>query len=271
MKFYQIKLICTFVLLVVLIAFTTIQITQSLVLSRVPQTSTQVIPVAIAEESSIAYSPPFVNAPKVNIIPNTPIPSPSNIKKLLPPIQPVTPSVLPSKYRHLPYTEALPEKLVNVGKYYDRFETLHYEATKQFKKMQADARAVGVGLTPISGFRSIADQQLLFDRQIKRQGSPEAAARLSAPPGFSEHHTGYAIDIGEETNPATDLKFEFDNTEAYRWLSIYACRYGFRLSFPLNNSQGVSFEPWHWRYVGSVSAAKIFTRAMKGAGQDYCR
>jgi D-alanyl-D-alanine carboxypeptidase len=264
MKFDQIKLICTFVLLVVLIAFTTIQISQSLVLSRVPQTSTQVIPVAIAEESSIAFSPPFVNTPKVNVIPNNPIPSPSNIKKLTPPIQPDPPSILPPKYGHLPYTEA--KTLVNVGRYYDRFETLHPEAVEVFKQMQADARSVGVGLIPISGFRTVADQRLLFERQIKRQGSPEAAARLSAPPGYSEHHTGYAIDIGDESNPASDLKFEFEYTEAYIWLKKNARKYGFKLSFPPNNAQGVSFEPWHWRYGGSDSAAKIFARAARPKG-----
>jgi len=267
MKFDQIKLICTFVLLVALIALTTIQISQSLMRSNSPQISTQVVPVAIAEESSIAFSPPFIDATKVNVIPNSPIPSPSNIKKLVPPIQPLIPSVMPPKSGHLPYAEALHETLVNVGKYYDRFETLHYDAQKAFNEMRASARLVGVGLTPISGFRTIADQRLLFDRQIRRQGSPEAAARLSAPPGYSEHHTGYVIDIGEEGNPDTDLKFDFEYTEAYRWLTknknVNARRYGFMLSFPHKNAQGVSFEPWHWRYVGSPSAAKIFTRAMK--------
>ena len=266
MKFDQIKLICTFVLLVALIALTTIQISQSLVRSSSSQISTQVVPVAIAEESSIAFSPPFIDATKVNVIPNSPIPSPSNIKKIVPPIQTLISSVVPPEYGHLPYTEALPETLVNIGKYYDRFEALHYEAEKVFNEMRTSARLAGVGLSPISGFRTIADQRLLFDRQIKRQGSPEAAARLSAPPGYSEHHTGYAIDIGEEGNPDTDLKFDFEYTEAYRWLTKNARTYGFKLSFPSNNRQGVSFEPWHWRYVGTASAAKIFARAMKGSG-----
>jgi D-alanyl-D-alanine carboxypeptidase len=268
MKFHQIKLICTFVLLVALIAFTIIQISESLVRSNTPQVSTQVVPVAIAQESSkvYAFSPPFVDAVKPNVNSNTPIPPQPNFKKYIPPLQPITLPPKPSQYGHLPYSEASPETLKDVGKYYDRFERLHSEATKVFKEMQAKARSDGIGLIPISGFRTIADQELLFSRQIKRQGSREAAASLSAPPGFSEHHTGYAIDIGEESNPATDLKFDFEYTQAYRWLNKNARAYGFRLSFPRNNSQGVRFEPWHWRYVASPSASKIFTRAQKMSG-----
>ena len=59
-------------------------------------------------------------------------------------------------------------------------------------------------------------------------------------------------------SPNTVLKLTFDSTEAYRWLEAHAAQYGFELSFPKNNSQGVSYEPWHWRFVGSPTAQEIF-------------
>lgn len=168
-----------------------------------------------------------------------------------------------SRYGHFPYSEDDPQRLESVGQYYDRTEVLDYEAANAFKKMQADSSISGIKLSPISGFRTIADQEKLFSRQIQRQGSKEAAARLSAPAGYSEHHTGYAIDIGDGNRPELDLKFDFEYTDAYHWLKVNARTYGFELSFPLNNAQGVSFEPWHWRYVGSSRAVSLFTLARR--------
>jgi len=264
MKFSQIRLIGTFVLLVALIALTIIQISSSLIQSRESKVLTQSAPVAIAEESIIANSPPFISISESPQPPNVVISSsPANTPKSPSVIiQPNKPALsLPSKYGHLPYKEAPQDTLRIVGKYYDRFEKLHFEATREFKKMQDEAKLDGIGIVPISGFRTIADQEFLFKRQINRQqGSVEAAARFSAPPGYSEHHTGYAIDIGEESSPNTDIKFEFEYTAAYNWLEKKAKFHKFELSFPKNNQQGVRFEPWHWRYVGSMRAKGIFNK-----------
>ncbi|MEB3189566.1 MAG: D-alanyl-D-alanine carboxypeptidase family protein [Snowella sp.] len=165
---------------------------------------------------------------------------------------------------HYPFPESSQKRLVKVGEYYGRSESLDIEAANAFKKMQADAQAQGVQLTIISGFRSISSQEALFQKQIQRKGGVQAAARFSAPPGYSEHHTGYALDIGDGANPSKDLKLNFDNTLAYQWLARNAYQYGFELSFPPNNSQGVSYEPWHWRYVLPPRADEIFMAARNG-------
>lgn len=177
-----------------------------------------------------------------------------------------------NRYGHLPYAEAAAERLVSVGTYgsgtNQRTEYLDKEAAATFAQMKADAAAAGVSLVAISGFRSIADQEKLFERQIQRQGSEAAAAQLSAPPGYSEHHTGFALDIGDGTRPETDVKFEFETTKAYQWLQTNGRRYGAELSFPPNNIQGVSFEPWHWRFSGSAYAAAVFSVAHTLTGQS---
>ena len=177
-----------------------------------------------------------------------------------------SPNPLPqARYGHLPYADAAPERLVTIGTYgsgdYKRTEFLDQDAATAFEQMVAVAKTDGVGIIPISGFRTIAQQEKLFARQIQRQGSESAAARLSAPPGYSEHHTGYAVDVGDAAQPSADVQHDFENTAAYRWLTANAKRFGFELSYPRNNVQGVSFEPWHWRFIASEQASAVFAVA----------
>ncbi len=162
---------------------------------------------------------------------------------------------------HFPYSENKQQNLVKVADFYGREEFLDKTAANAFNRMKSDAKTSGVELTIISGFRPIAQQEKFFLKQINKRGSKEAAARFSAPPGYSEHHTGYALDIGEGENIDTYIKSEFEYSEAYRWLVKNAHKYGFELSFPKNNPQGVSYEPWHWRFVGSQKAQDIFRMA----------
>ncbi|PLZ38630.1 D-alanyl-D-alanine carboxypeptidase, partial [Fischerella thermalis WC542] len=133
---------------------------------------------------------------------------------------------------------------------------------QKYQEMVAAARSAGVILTPISGFRSVKEQeQLFFGVGAQRNQTPAQRAALSAPPGHSEHHTGYAVDIGDGTAPATNLNENFENTKAFQWLQTNAARFGFEMSFPKDNSQGVSYEPWHWRFVGDHDSLETFYRA----------
>ncbi|MBU7582897.1 MAG: M15 family metallopeptidase [Nostoc sp. TH1S01] len=139
-----------------------------------------------------------------------------------------------------------------------RFEKLESEAALALMKLINAARDDGVWIIPVSGFRSVTAQEELLQKQIQKQGSPEAAAKISAPPGYSEHHTGYAIDLADGNLPTQDLTNKFAETRAFSWLNLHAKEFGFELSFPKNNSQGVSYEPWHWRFIGSSHSAAIF-------------
>jgi D-alanyl-D-alanine carboxypeptidase len=167
----------------------------------------------------------------------------------------------PTTPYHFPYRVAAAADLEGVTTRSQRVEYLHRDAAKAFRHMQEDARAEGASLLLLSGFRSIPDQVALFKRQTQRRGSELAALRLSAPPGYSEHHTGYALDVGDASQPQTHLQFRFDQTSAFRWLEAHASNYGFELSFPQKNPQGVSYEPWHWRYVGTAASQSAFAAA----------
>lgn len=137
---------------------------------------------------------------------------------------------------------------------------LRRETAEAWRSMVTAAHKEGVGLVPISGHRTKTYQKNLFDRAQKRYGSAQAAARWVAPPGFSEHHTGYTLDLGDESRPETDVETSFEGTPAFAWLQNNAATFGFELSFPKGNPQGVSHEPWHWRYVGTNAARDLFQK-----------
>jgi len=160
---------------------------------------------------------------------------------------------------HLPYPEAPRADLepINGGGI-----LMRRSAARAFQSMVAAAEQAGVYLTPISGFRSRTDQDyLFFDVKAERGQVAQERAKVSAPPGYSEHHTGYAVDIGDANTPATNLSQSFERTEAFRWLQANAAHYSFELSFPKNNAQGVMYEPWHWRFVGDRQSLETFYKA----------
>jgi D-alanyl-D-alanine carboxypeptidase len=161
---------------------------------------------------------------------------------------------------HFAYSEAPLQELQPIVA--DGGIKLRKAAATKFQEMVAAARAAGVVLVPISGFRSANTQeQLFFDIKAARGQVATKRASVSAPPGYSEHHTGYAVDIGDGTVPATNLNTTFEKTSAFNWLSANAARFSFEISFPKDNPQGVSYEPWHWRFVGDRQSLETFYKA----------
>ncbi|MGI0490524.1 M15 family metallopeptidase [Alkalinema pantanalense CENA528] len=161
---------------------------------------------------------------------------------------------------HYPYPESPAAELEPITA--DGGLKLRKAAAQAYKEMTAAAQAEGISLMPLSAFRSISEQEQVFlSLKQQRIQTAEQRAAVSAPPGYSEHHTGYAIDIGDGNVPATNLSPEFEQTAAFKWLQANAPRYNFELSFPKNNKQGVSYEPWHWRFVGDRQSLETFFKA----------
>jgi D-alanyl-D-alanine carboxypeptidase len=108
----------------------------------------------------------------------------------------------------------------------------------------------------LSCYRSVAHQRSVFCRPGKNCRDPAARSRAVAPPGYSEHETGYAIDFAVRPAPGCpDTSDCIARTPAGAWLLGNAARFGFELSFPQGNAQGVTWEPWHWRWVGVIGEA----------------
>ena len=161
---------------------------------------------------------------------------------------------------HFPYQEVESQQLVAIAPGVE----LQRDAARSFVLMQEAARADGVDLVVLSAFRSKALQEkLFFEVKSDRNQTARERAQVSAPPGYSEHSTGYAIDLGDGAAPQANLSPSFDQTAAYDWLRRNAARYHFELSFPQGNAQGVSYEPWHWRFEGTAQALRVFEPAQR--------
>ncbi|MCU0540836.1 MAG: D-alanyl-D-alanine carboxypeptidase family protein [Oscillatoriaceae cyanobacterium Prado104] len=161
---------------------------------------------------------------------------------------------------HLPYSEAPAKDLVAVTA--DGGVKLRTAAAAKYQEMANAAAADGIYFAPISGFRSLQDQQhVFFDVKAERKQNPTKRAEVSAPPGYSEHHTGYAIDLGDGSAPEHNLSQSFETTRAFKWLEANAASFSFEISFTKNNRQGVSYEPWHWRFVGDKHSLETFYKA----------
>ncbi len=120
------------------------------------------------------------------------------------------------------------------------------DAGRAWSKMRASAAAQGIVLDAISGYRSHDYQLGIFERKRARGQTVAQILTVNAAPGYSEHHSGRALDIGTPGEPPAEESFE--NTAAFAWLVRHAGDFGFRMSYPRNNANGIVYEPWHWFY-----------------------
>lgn len=115
--------------------------------------------------------------------------------------------------------------------------------------MRDNAAAEGIPLILVSAFRSVLRQAEILTGKLAKGMSLEQALEYSAYPGFSEHHSGEAVDIGTEGCP--HLEEEFEHSPAFAWLLENAERFGFSMSYPRGHASGIAYEPWHWRFSAS--------------------
>ena len=119
--------------------------------------------------------------------------------------------------------------------------------------MRDAASTNDVDLQVVSAFRS-ADYQLgIIERKLARGQSVAEILHVSAAPGYSEHHSGRALDL---TTPGfVALEEEFETSSAFAWLRANAGRFGFTLSYPRGNPHAIAYEPWHWCWHRANTAA----------------
>lgn len=132
-------------------------------------------------------------------------------------------------------------------------------------EMLADCRAAGYEPIICSAYRTQEYQEMLYRNKILRllaegvpnADAPDLAAQSVALPGTSEHQLGLALDLISETY--TNLDQWQERTEVQQWLMTNCWRYGFILRYPNGTSDttGIIYEPWHYRYVGAVTAKAV--------------
>lgn len=142
------------------------------------------------------------------------------------------------------------------------------EARAAFEEMAAAALLEEYSLTAFSTYRSFDYQTELYNRYVERDGVEEAD-RYSARPGYSEHQTGLAFDIGEVNQEQHFASSSFGDTEAGKWLAENAHLYGFIMRYPEGKESitGYMYEAWHYRYVGIEMAKDIYEN--QGTLEEY--
>lgn len=140
-----------------------------------------------------------------------------------------------------------------------------YRIQGSLTQMMQDAAVQGVNLIVSSSYRSVDDQNTLYQRKVHNyqnygltlEDAQEQARQWVARPGRSEHHTGLAVDITTLSYQVLDSGFA--ETAAARWLLEHSADYGFILRYPEGKTEitGVCWEPWHFRYVGEEAAKQI--------------
>ena len=165
-------------------------------------------------------------------------------------------------FGHLPYAEASASDMVPVpspGFALGGACRMQRNAAADLAALIEAANATATiahKLRGVSCYRTIAYQRSVFCRARDSCGDAAARSRDVAPPGYSEHSTGYAIDFGVHPSPGCpDLQWCMASTPAGLWLIAHAREFGFELSFPASNKQNVGWEPWHWRWVGRTAGS----------------
>ncbi|MGN6743139.1 MAG: M15 family metallopeptidase [Amnibacterium sp.] len=185
----------------------------------------------------------------------TPTPTPTFDRSARSIDDPTSLWVIVDKLRPLHPASFVPPDLVPVDVPHTNAPILQKPAALAVERMFAAARADGIHLASNSTYRPYDDQRRIYDGDVQNLGVA-GADRLTARPGYSEHQTGLAIDIGTGSGRC-DIDPCFGGTPEGRWLAANACHYGFVLRYPQGQEPvtGIEFEPWHYRYVGIPLAA----------------
>lgn len=160
-----------------------------------------------------------------------------------------------------------PDDLINVvdtRKDGRAVQQLREYAAKALEALLTEARANGFNdITVTSAYRSFDYQTTLFTQRVAMYShlpydeAYAAAAKIVAIPGTSEHQSGLCLDMH---NISTGADVSFANTEQGKWLAENSYKFGFILRFPEDKTDitGISFEPWHFRYVGRYHATQMY-------------
>lgn len=122
---------------------------------------------------------------------------------------------------------------------------LSKKCASAWTKMQTDAKKDSIQMTIVSGFRSYAKQYAIINYKLQQGLKLDVILKENKLPGLSQHHSGNAIDI---VSNSYKLSVDFEQSLAYSWLLNNAHKYGFYLTYPKDNKEGIMFEPWHWYF-----------------------
>lgn len=148
------------------------------------------------------------------------------------------------------------------------------KASESARALVSAAAEAGFNMQLCSAYRTVEKSAELYERKVNEYigyGYSEAdakveAARWVAPPGTSEHHTGLAMDLvsSDYWGYYSDLEHDYEKFDSFKWLYAHCHEFGFILRYPKDKQDitGITYEPWHYRYVGVEAAAYIMENGL---------
>lgn len=176
--------------------------------------------------------------------------------------------ILVNPWNYIPENYTLELETVQ-GKY-----KMDIKAAESARNLVAAAKEAGFNMQLCSAYRTVEKSAELYQRKVNQYigyGYSEAdakveAAKWVAPPGTSEHHTGLAMDLvsSDYWNYYSDLEHDYENFDSFKWMYEHCAEFGFILRYPKDKQDitGITYEPWHYRYVGIEAAEYIMENGL---------
>lgn len=160
-----------------------------------------------------------------------------------------------------------PEQLADAGEdMFGRPQQMTPATLAAWQAMRDRAAGEGITLLLVSAYRGTSYQADVIRRKLDSGRSLGDILQVNAAPGYSEHHTGRALDIATPDTPP--LETGFDQTEAFAWLTKNADKFGFVLSYPEGNTSAITYEPWHWCFTGAETGHTSDKNRVRPLGQN---
>ena len=207
-------------------------------------------------ESSGSSSSEVSSEPEVPAEPEIPIPENTSVL------------ILVNPWNYIP-EDYVPELEKVQGKY-----NMDIKAAESARNLVAAAKEAGFNMQLCSAYRPVEKSAQLYANKVNQYigyGYSEAdakveAAKWVAPPGTSEHHTGLAMDLvsSEYWNYYSDLEHDYEKFDSFKWMYEHCAEFGFILRYPKDKQDitGITYEPWHYRYVGVEAATYIMENGL---------
>ena len=168
----------------------------------------------------------------------------------------------------------IPEDYVlNLEKVQGKYN-MDIKAAESARNLVAAAKEAGFNMQLCSAYRTVEKSAELYQRKVNQYigyGYSEAdakveAAKWVAPPGTSEHHTGLAMDLvsSDYWSYYSDLEHDYEKFDSFKWMYEHCAEFGFILRYPKDKQDitGITYEPWHYRYVGIEAATYIMENGL---------
>jgi len=142
--------------------------------------------------------------------------------------------------------------LIEVGSdIFGRTQLISASIVANWHEMHESAKKDGINLLIVSAFRSVEYQINIIRNKLDKGSMISDILSVSAAPGYSEHHTGCALDLATSETDAFSQSFE--DSEAFVWLQQNGVKHGFSLSYPKGTNSKIIYEPWHWACLQTIT------------------